>query len=113
GVVSDGACRDVDEAREMEFPVYARAGASVTARGRIVEESFQTPVEICGIAVNPGDLVIADWSGVVFVPADRAEEVIQAAEEIFAREAAMAADVRAGKKPSEVMGASYERMTGR
>ena len=43
----------------------------------------------------------------------RAEEVLATAEDIFAREAAMAADVRAGKKPSEVMGASYERMTGR
>lgn len=113
GVVADGACRDVDEARDMAFPVYARAGASVTARGRIVEDSFQVPVEICGVTVQPGDLVIADWSGVVFVPASRAEEVVQAAEDIFAREAAMAEAVRGGKKPSEVMGASYERMTGR
>jgi regulator of RNase E activity RraA len=113
GVIADGACRDVDEARDMEFPVYAKAGVSVTARGRIVEESFNTPVEICGVAVQPGDLALADWSGAVFIPASRAEEVIAAAEEIYAREAAMAEDVRAGKRPSEVMGASYERMTGR
>jgi len=44
------------------------------------------PIEMCGVAVNPGDLVIADWSGVVFIPAARAEEVLGAAEEIFARE---------------------------
>jgi len=113
GVVADGACRDVDEARDLEFPVYARGGVPVTARGRIVEESFQEPISVCGVAVQPGDLVIADWTGVVFVPASRAEEVLATAEDIFAREAAMAADVRAGKKPSEVMGASYERMTGR
>jgi 4-hydroxy-4-methyl-2-oxoglutarate aldolase len=93
--------------------VWARAGVPVTARGRIVEEAFQVPIEVCGIAVQPGDLVIADATGVVFVPAGRADEVITMAEDIFAREAAMAADVRAGKKPSEVMGASYERMTGR
>jgi regulator of RNase E activity RraA len=113
GVVADGACRDVDEARDMEFPVYARAGVSVTARGRIVEESFQEPVEVCGVGVRPGDLVIADWSGVVFIPSARAEDVLAAAEEIAAREIAMAEAVRAGKRPSEVMGASYERMTGR
>ena len=65
------------------------------------------------MAVAPGDLVIADWTGVVFVPAGRAEEVLDAAEDIASREAAMAEAVRAGKKPSEVMGASYERMTGR
>jgi len=113
GVVADGACRDVDEARDLAFPVYARCGVPVTARGRIVEESFQIPIEVCGVAVAPGDLVIADWTGVVFVPAGRAEEVLDAAEDIAAREAAMAEAVRAGKKPSEVMGASYERMTGR
>src|SRR5437762_2532730 len=72
GVVADGACRDVDEARDMAFPVYARCGVPVTARGRIVEESFQIPIEVCGVAVAPGDLVIADWTGVVFVPACRA-----------------------------------------
>ncbi len=113
GVVADGACRDVDEARDMGFPVYARAGVSVTARGRIVEEAFQTPIEMCGVAVNPGDLVIADWSGVVFIPAARAEEVLAAAEDIFAREAAMAEAARAGKPASEVMGANYERLTGK
>jgi 4-hydroxy-4-methyl-2-oxoglutarate aldolase len=113
GVVADGACRDVDEARDMDFPVYARAGVSITARGRIVEESFQQPIEVCGVIVNPGDLVIADWSGVVFICADRAEEVLAAAEDIAAREIAMAEAVRSGKSPSEVMGASYERMTER
>ncbi|HLY64438.1 MAG TPA: RraA family protein [Chloroflexota bacterium] len=113
GVVADGACRDVDEARDLQFPVYARAGVSITARGRIVEESFNQPIEIAGVAVQPGDLVIADWTGVVFVPSTRAEEVIVQAEEIAAREAAMAEAVRAGKPASEVMGATYERMTGR
>jgi 4-hydroxy-4-methyl-2-oxoglutarate aldolase len=112
GVVADGACRDVDEARDLGFPVYARCGVPVTARGRIVEEAFQTAIEVCGVAVAPGDLVIADWTGVVFVPAARAEEVLKAAEDIAAREAAMAQSVRAGKKPSEVMGASYEQMLG-
>ncbi len=110
GVVADGACRDVDEARDLGFPVYARCGVPVTARGRIVEEAFQTAIEVCGVAVAPGDLVIADWTGVVFVPAARAEQVLKAAEDIAAREAAMAESVRAGKKPSEVMGASYEQM---
>ncbi len=110
GVIVDGACRDVDEARDLGFPVYARAGVPVTARGRIVEESFNEPVTICGIGVAPGDLAIADWSGVAFIPAAQAEQVIAAAEEIVRREAAMAADVRAGKSVIEVMGTNYEQM---
>jgi regulator of RNase E activity RraA len=112
GVIVDGACRDVDESRDVSLPVYARSATPVTARGRVVEESFNEPIEIGGIAVRPGDLVIADWTGVVFVAAARAEEIVRAAELIAEREAQMAAAVRAGRSVVEVMGASYESMLG-
>jgi regulator of RNase E activity RraA len=110
GVIVDGACRDVDESRDVGLPIYARAGTPITARGRIVEESFNEPIRIGHVRVNPGDLVIADWSGVVFVARDRAEEIVSAAESIAAREARMAAAVRAGRSVVEVMGAGYEQM---
>jgi regulator of RNase E activity RraA len=113
GVIVDGACRDVDESRDVGLPIYARAGTPVTARGRIVEESFNKPIRIGHVAVRPGDLVIADWSGVVFVSQDRAEEIVRTAEEIATREAQMAEAVRAGRSVVEVMGASYESMLGR
>jgi 4-hydroxy-4-methyl-2-oxoglutarate aldolase len=112
GVIVDGACRDVDESRDVGLPIFARAGTPVTARGRIVEESFNEPIRIGHAAVLPGDLVIADWSGVVFVSRARADEIIQTAEEIAAREAQMAEAVRAGRSVVEVMGAGYERMLG-
>ena len=60
-----------------------------------------------------GDYIIADNSGVVVVPADRAAEVAPAAEAIVAREAAMARDVLAGKSVVEVMGTNYEQMLAR
>jgi regulator of RNase E activity RraA len=110
GVIVDGACRDVDESRDVELPIYARAGTPITARGRIVEESFNEPIRIGHVRVNPGNLVIADWSGVVFVAGDRAEEIVRTAEQIAAREAQMAEAVRSGRSVVEVMGASYERM---
>jgi regulator of RNase E activity RraA len=110
GVIVDGACRDVDESRDLGLPIFARAGTPVTARGRIVEESFEEPIRVGHVTVAPGDLVIADWSGVVFVSQACAEEVVQAAEEIAAREAQMAEAVRAGRTVVEVMGASYEAM---
>lgn len=103
GVVVDGACRDVDEARTLGFSVFARSATPVTARGRIVEASFGEPVTIGGVAVATGDLVIADSSGVVFVPAAQAEEVISLAERIAAREAAMADAVRHGESIVDVM----------
>lgn len=110
GTIIDGACRDVDESRELAFPLYARAGVPTTARGRIVETAWNVPVNICGIQVGPGDFVIADGSGVVFVRAASAEEVLKTAERIAERERLMAADLCAGKPISDVMGTDYENM---
>lgn len=103
GVIIDGACRDIDGSREARFPVYGRAVVPVTARGRVVQESFNQPVQVAAVQVTPGDLVLADGSGAVFVPAARAEEVLQVAERLSAREAAMVAAVRAGRSVVEVM----------
>lgn len=113
GVVVDGACRDVDEAREHRFPLYARAGVPRTARGRIVEAGFNEPVELCAVVVRPGDLVIADGSGVVAIPAAREAEVLAVAAGIAARERAMADAVNAGRSITEVMGGDYESMLKR
>jgi 4-hydroxy-4-methyl-2-oxoglutarate aldolase len=103
GVVIDGACRDIDGSRDAGFPVYGRAVVPVTARTRVVQESFNEPVRIAGVEVRPGDLVIADGSGAVFIASDRAEEVVAAAERLAAKEAAMIAAVRAGRSVVEVM----------
>lgn len=103
GVVVDGACRDVDAITEAGFPVYARAGVPVTARGRIVERASDVPVSFAGVTVTPGDLVIADASGVVIVPASRAEDVLAAAERLAARQESMLAAVRSGRSVVEVM----------
>ena len=110
GVVADGPVRDIEEARTYDLPVYCRSLTARTARGRVEEASVNEPVCIAGVTVAAGDLVIADASGVVFVPAARAEEVIAAAELIASREAAMAKDLLAGLPVTEVMGKSYEHM---
>lgn len=110
GVICDGPVRDVVESRDLDFPVFARSATPTTARGRIKEEAFNEPVEIGDVTVRPGDYVIADASGVVFVARDRAGDIIKTAEKIAAREASMTKDVLAGKPVSQVMGADYEHM---
>jgi 4-hydroxy-4-methyl-2-oxoglutarate aldolase len=110
GVVVYGACRDVDEIRELGLPAFAVAPAARTARNRVTEVASGEPVEIEGVRVATGDLVIADGTAVVFVAADRAEEVVAAAERFAAREAAMVRDLRAGVAPREVLGGNYESM---
>lgn len=109
GVVVDGACRDLDEYRALGFPVFARGGVPVTARGRIMQEAVNVEIECAGVAVAPGDWVVADGSGVVFIPQTRAEEVVAAAERIAAREAAIAAAIRRGVSPDLAFG-GYEGM---
>lgn len=112
GTIVDGLARDIDESREAGYPVFARAATPSTARGRIVEDDWNVPVIIGGVTVCPGDLVIADGSGVVFVGADLENVVLEAAEAIAAREQAMAKAVRDGKRVSQVMGGDYEKMLG-
>lgn len=110
GVVADGPVRDIDEARGYGFPIFCRSLTARTARGRVKEIATNGPVTISGVHVEPGDYVIADNSGVAFIPPDAIEKVLEAAEFIAAREAFMAKALLAGKPITEVMGADYEHM---
>lgn len=110
GVIVDGACRDVDESIALDLPVYAKAAVPATARGRQAEVGWNVAVTIAGVLVHPGDLAVADASGVVFLPSRRAAEVIAAAELIAAREAELVSRIRAGEPVSRVLSAAYEQM---
>jgi regulator of RNase E activity RraA len=114
GVIVDGACRDLDESRELAFPVYGRAAVQVTARGRIMQQWFNQEIACAGVQVHPGDLVIADASGAVFIPRAREAEVLAQAEALAGREAAMADAIRGGRSIVEVMETmGYETMLGK
>ena len=82
----------------------------MTARGRILEQSCNEEIQFSGVQVHPGDLVIADGSGVVFIPRQKEAEVLAEAEKIAHRESLMAAEIRKGRAVGEVMGLSYESM---
>lgn len=110
GVVADGPVRDIDEARGHDFPVYARTLTARTARGRVAECACNEPVQIGPVTVRPGDYVLADASGVAFIPEADIARVLEAAEAIAAREAAMAKALREGAPIHAVMGAEYEHM---
>ncbi|MFF3333519.1 RraA family protein [Streptomyces sp. NPDC002888] len=103
GVVADGVCRDVAEARELDFPVFSRGAVPATARGRLQQRSTGEPVGVAGLTVEPGDVVLADETGLVVVPRDRAEEVAEIATATVARERAIADEVRAGAPLSQAM----------
>jgi 4-hydroxy-4-methyl-2-oxoglutarate aldolase len=110
GVIMEGPARDVDEYEEIGFPVFSRYTTARTARGRVWEQAFGGPVQVGDSTVQPGDYVIADASGVVFVPAARIEEILKTAEMIAEKERLMTRDVLDGKPVSVVMGTNYETM---
>ncbi len=111
GVVIDGATRDIDEARELAFPVYARGVVPMTARGRVVQESYNQEVQFAGVQCRPADLVLADGSGIIIVPREKEEEIVTAAEAIYQKEQEMADGIRKGHSGLEVLEKlGYEQM---
>ena len=113
GVISDGLVRDIDEARQYDFPVFARGLTTRTARGRVAELATHADITVGAITVRDGDYVIADNSGVVFIAAAQIDAVLGIAEQIVAREAAMAKALLGGQPITQVMGANYEHMLER
>jgi regulator of RNase E activity RraA len=113
GVVADGHVRDIDEAQAYGFAIFSRHVTARTARGRVVEKATNVPVRIGDIEVQPGDYAIADGSAVAFIAEGRIDEVLTAAEAIAQREADMAAALREGADPAQVLGGNYEHMLKR
>jgi 4-hydroxy-4-methyl-2-oxoglutarate aldolase len=110
GVVIDGPARDIDEARTLQFPIYGRSAIARTARGRVYEQDYNCNVRIAGIVVRPGDIVLADSSGVVFVPSERLREIVERAERIVEQERLMVTAIRNGDPITDVVGRAYEDM---
>lgn len=96
GTVIDGCCRDLDDCIDAEYKVFARGTVVCTARGRVIEESTNQTIQFGGVQVNPGDIVIGDSSGIVFVPKGRIREVLEKAEELWQKEEDMIAEIRDG-----------------
>jgi 4-hydroxy-4-methyl-2-oxoglutarate aldolase len=88
GVVLDAGVRDVEEiGRDYpQLPIYAASTVSATTVGRIRTVALNTAVELGGVIVRPGDLMVADTDGVVRVPAGLVGKVMETAEEIEQRE---------------------------
>jgi regulator of RNase E activity RraA len=82
GIVIDGGCRDSDEVILERIPVYQRGGTRGIDPGRIEIESYNQPVNVGGVLVMPGDVIVADQDGVAVVPRAQAEAVAAAAHEI-------------------------------
>jgi len=76
-----GPMRDIAELKTMDFPVFARGNAAPPSYASMLAADAQVPIGCGGVAVFPGDIVIADPDGVVVLPIAIAEEVARDAVE--------------------------------
>jgi regulator of RNase E activity RraA len=89
GAVIDGGVRDVAYLRKIGFPVFATGIVPSTSVHHYRFAGAQIAVTCDGVAVNPGDIVVADSDGVVVVPRDRAQEVLTLAQQMDFKEHSM------------------------
>jgi 4-hydroxy-4-methyl-2-oxoglutarate aldolase len=103
GAVVDGGARDVDHARDIGYGLWSRSVSPMTGKWRVQTVAVNKPVEICGIAVHPGDLVLADEVGVCFIPRARAADVLERTRRIAANEEIRVAKIAAGAPVAELL----------
>lgn len=96
GAVIDGLVRDVRRIQDLEFPVFARGIKPVDSKGRGTIIDYNVPIECAGARVSPGDLVFADYDGVITVPAEVLPSVIQLAMEKVEKENGSRAELLQG-----------------
>ena len=101
-MIIDGACRDVEEIRASGLTVASRSVTPRTGKGRLRVVSLGKPVGCGGVRVRPGDLVVADDTGIVVIPIERAEEVLTTAEDLDRRDTVFAGHLREGLSFAEI-----------
>ncbi|GGG02351.1 RraA family protein [Paenibacillus abyssi] len=77
GAVVDGGCRDSYECNLEEVDVFCTKRTFHHVSFRMSNGGINVPVECAGVTVNPGDVICADDDGVLVIPRDRAEEVVE------------------------------------
>ncbi len=102
GCVCDSQVRDCVRIIEMNFPVYCTGIRPVDSKGRGRVEAFDVPIQCGGVLVNPGDLVFADFDGVVVIPQSIEQQVIQMALEKAGKEDLSRQELLEGKTLREV-----------
>ena len=103
GVVIDGSCRDVNDLIELGFPTFVRG---VNPRGTIKDTCGAVGGEVLcgGVTVRSGDVVVGDCDGVVVIPQEEAEEILDKALAKKKREDEMRPLLRAGSTTAELLG---------
>ena len=97
GLVVDGVIRDIVDIKKLNFPVFSK-GTTVSSGGKNGPGETNVSISCGGAPVNPGDIIVGDVDGVVVVPQDCAEEVLEKAKEKLASDEEREAKVGGNKE---------------
>ncbi len=103
GLVVDGGIRDREEIVSIGFPAFSRHMVPTTGKTRIRVEAIGEPIICSGIRVNPGDVIVADGTGIVCIPAEATVEVAHLATRYAADDAKAMEELDRGLSFREAM----------
>ena len=102
GCVCDSQIRDCNRIIEMNFPVYCTGIRPLDSQGRGRTMAYDVPVRCGDVLVQPGDLVFADFDGIVVVPQAVEQKALDLALEKVHKESGARKELLAGKTLREV-----------
>lgn len=105
-VVIDGPATDFSEIRRAELPVWCRGASSLTTKFLSLESAINVPVSVGGVAICPGDAILADESGVVAIAAGRAAAIGRQGIRLQEAELHVLARLRSGEALADISGAA-------
>jgi 4-hydroxy-4-methyl-2-oxoglutarate aldolase len=106
GGIVDGPCTDLAEIEDSDFPMWCRGMSPITTRLYNLGGTLNLPVSCGNVPVRAGDVILADESGVLVLPADQAEAIADAALVRQERGERSQERVKAGEKLGDISGAS-------
>lgn len=100
--IVNGTVRDLAEVRKLDYPLWAKGMSPVGVSGRMEPAHYQVELDIDGVRVRPGDVIFADVTGVVVVPAGLVSVIADAADANGEAEARCRARILAGEKLRDI-----------
>ena len=102
GCVCDGLIRDCQKIMKIGFPVFHTGIRPVDSKGRAMVMAYDVPVRCGDVLVNPGDIIFADFDGVIVIPQKVEAEVLRLAAEKVSKENASRRALISGRKLRDV-----------
>ncbi|ALS22942.1 RraA family protein [Paenibacillus naphthalenovorans] len=101
GLVIDGSVRDIEQIIDLGFPVFTHS-VSIKKAEKKNTGRLNAPIVAGGTIVHPGDIILADASGVAVVPSNRLEEIVRAAQEKVEFEKTVIEQLKQGKLTADL-----------